>query len=66
MQENLERLLTTLNQIEVKGEANLNRLLGCIQFLHGVIDDLKKDKATAKDMTRAESGRRADEAEDKK
>lgn len=40
MKENLEKLLNTLNLIEVKGEANLNRLLGSIQFLQSVIDDL--------------------------
>lgn len=43
MIENLERLLTTLNQIEVKGEANLNRLLGSIQFIQALINDLKPE-----------------------
>ena len=42
MIENLEKLLNTLNQIEVKGEGNLNRLLGCIQFVHGMLNDLKE------------------------
>lgn len=41
---NLEKLLRTLNQIEVKGEGNLNRLLGCIQFVQGIIGDLKAEE----------------------
>ena len=40
MRENLEKLLNTLNLIEVRGAENLNRLLGSIQFLQGVIHDL--------------------------
>ena len=41
MKEELKKLLTALNQIEVKGEGNLNRLLGCIQFVQGMLNDMK-------------------------
>lgn len=36
-------MLAALNQIEVKGEGNLNRLLGCIQFVQGMINELSHD-----------------------
>lgn len=42
MKENLNRLLRTMNQIEVKGEGNLNKLLGCIQFVQAMMNDLKE------------------------
>ncbi len=45
MIENLEKLLNTLNQIEVKGEGNLNRLLGSIQFIQGMLNDLKANES---------------------
>ena len=40
MRENLEKLLNTLNLIEVHGAENMNRLLGSIQYLQGMIHDL--------------------------
>lgn len=38
----LGNVLFTLNQIEVHGEANLNKLLGCIQSIAEVRDMLAK------------------------
>ncbi len=65
MEENLKKLLNTLNQIEVKGEGNLNRLLGSIQFIQALINDLKADSSAPENAKFAEAGegRRSEDKE---
>ncbi len=36
-------ILNTLDQVEVKGEDNLDKLLACIQTLHTLIEGDEKD-----------------------
>lgn len=40
MEEKLKSVVATLNNIEVKGEGNLSRLLACIQTLEELIGGL--------------------------
>lgn len=40
----LHAIRNTLNQIPVSGEDSLNKMLGCIQHLNGVILALSKPK----------------------
>ena len=37
--ETLSRIITTLNQIEVKGKDNLDKLLGCIMVLERMLSE---------------------------
>ncbi len=46
MIENLEKLLNTLNMIEVKGAANLSHLLGCIQLVQQMYSEQSKNETT--------------------
>ena len=41
----LNALLATLNQIEVKGKQNLDRLLACIQTLERMKEEAENDGA---------------------
>ena len=36
--------INTLNQIEVHGKQNLNYMLGCIQTLEGILEDIGQEK----------------------
>ena len=58
MRENLEKLLNTLNLIEVRGAENMNRLLGSIQFLQGMIRDLAAAEPEEKVMAGGEAHER--------
>lgn len=42
MIETLERLIYTLNGVEVKGRDNIDKLLGCIMTLESLIEELKE------------------------
>ena len=49
MKEKLTQILRTLNQISVQGSINLNRLLGCIQAIEQMLNEIslqQKDKET--------------------
>lgn len=46
MLDKLRAIRATLNQIEVHGTGNLDRLLGCIQTLDGMITDIQEKEAT--------------------
>ena len=35
--------INTLNQIEVHGKQNLNYMLGCIQTLEGILEDIGQE-----------------------
>ncbi len=39
------QILTTLNAVEVRGKANLDRLLGCIQALESLAEELKNEQS---------------------
>ena len=39
----IEKLLTTLESIEVHGKANLDKLLACIMFLDGKLKEEEKE-----------------------
>lgn len=46
----LHSVINTLNKVTVSGEENLDRLLGSIQTLHSIADDLKAaSKAASKE-----------------
>ena len=36
--------INTLNQIEVRGKQNLNYMLGCIQTLESIIEDIGQEE----------------------
>lgn len=46
MEEFLKQLLTTLNQLEVKGKTNLDYLLGAIVAIESAIEQLKPTEET--------------------
>lgn len=39
---NLTNILNTLNNVNVKGEQNMNYLLGCMQLLRKLIPEVQK------------------------
>lgn len=39
-------IINTLEQVEVHGSANLNKLLGCIQALGGIIQQEQSEEET--------------------
>ena len=47
--QSLQLVVSTLNNIEVKGEQNLNAMLGSIQVLNSIIRDLSKESEVPKD-----------------
>lgn len=40
--ETIEKLIYTLNQIEVHGQSNLDKLLGCIMLLKSELSNVKE------------------------
>ena len=42
MKDTLIAIIRTLNSISVSGAENMNRLLGCIQALEGIVAELSK------------------------
>ena len=40
MKEKIALIINTLNQIEVRGSDNMNKLLGSIQALNGILKEL--------------------------
>ena len=40
MKETLQKVINTLNNVEVKGKANLDRLLGSIQVLESLVKEV--------------------------
>ena len=46
MKEFLYTLLTSLNNIEVKGKSNMDILLGCIVAVENKIEELSADEST--------------------
>lgn len=49
MEQKIALIINTLNQIEVKGSGNLDKLLGCIQTLEKMLKDLMAEKGEEKD-----------------
>lgn len=41
--EEIQKMITTLESIEVHGRANLDRLLACIMFLDGKLKEEEKE-----------------------
>lgn len=54
MDNRLYALKHTLNQIEVSGEDNLDKLLGCIQTVQHIIDDERKQEAQTNEQNPVE------------
>lgn len=52
----LHSVINTLNKVTVMGEENLDRLLGSIQTLHSIADDLKAASMTASKEGAADGG----------
>lgn len=53
MKEFLDQLLSSLNQIEVKGKSNMDILLGCIMAVEKAIGQIN---ASAKDKEEEDNG----------
>ena len=49
MEEYLEKLLKSLNQLEVKGKGNIDILLGCIMATEQMIAKLSEEKEEESD-----------------
>lgn len=49
MKQTLYNIKATLNTVTVSGEANLDKLLGCIQAITGLIVQLEKEEQHADD-----------------
>lgn len=47
----VEDIISTLNQIEVKGKENMDRLLGCIMALEAILEADKKEKEANEEVT---------------
>ena len=48
MKQKIALIINTLNQIEVKGSDNLDKLLGSIQALEKMLIDMEEDKNEGK------------------
>lgn len=48
MKETLQRVINTLNNVEVKGEQNLDRLLGSIQVLKSLVKEAPDGRQESK------------------
>lgn len=44
MEELIRKVLATLDTIEVRGKANMDRMLGCMQALEKIADALKRNR----------------------
>lgn len=44
MREKIELVIAALNQLEIRGEKNLDILLGCIQMLRRALEELNDDR----------------------
>ena len=44
MEELIRKVLATLDKVEVKGKANMDKMLGCMQALEKVADALKHNR----------------------
>lgn len=51
MKDFLEKLLASLNQVEVKGKANMDILLGCMFAIEKKIDTLKEESVVTVEET---------------
>jgi len=60
MRNRLFAVIDTLGQIEIKGRDNMNYLLGCIQELERIIDELNKIEEE-KDQERRKLGKKSKE-----
>ena len=47
MEQKIALIINTLNQIEVRGYNNLNKLLGCIQALEEILEETKAKESAA-------------------
>lgn len=57
MQQIIESLIITLGKVEVRGEENLDMLLGCIQMLKNLLETVKTvQKEVAEDGTEHQQG----------
>ena len=44
MEELIRKVISTLDKVEVKGKANMDRMLGCMQALEKIADALKHNR----------------------
>jgi len=44
MEELIRKVLATLNTVEVKGKANMDKMLGCMQALEKIADAMKHNR----------------------
>ena len=49
MKEKIVLIINTLNQIEVRGSDNMNKLLGSIQALSGILKELSAEPKESKE-----------------
>lgn len=49
MEELIRKVLLTLDKVEVKGRANIDRMLGCMQALEKVADALAHNREALKE-----------------
>ena len=50
LKNNLLAVARTLGEIEIKGKDNMNKLLGCIQHLESLAEEVMKDKEGEDDV----------------
>ena len=44
----LEKVINTLEQVEVKGSENMNHMLGCINALRSIVSETEKNDEDSK------------------
>ena len=44
MEELIRKVLATLNTVEIKGKANMDKMLGCMQALEKIADAMKHNR----------------------
>jgi len=49
--------INTLNAIEVHGKVNLNYMLGCIQILESVLEDIDKENQEERKVLKGENNK---------
>ncbi len=59
----IRRIIATLNDVDVKGRDNLNRLLGCIQALEKLADALHHNQSVMKEAAPCPTSQRPGDTE---
>lgn len=56
MEELIRKVIATLDTVEVKGKANLDKMLGCMQALEKIADAIKHNRESLQALKKPQEG----------